>query len=537
MATSSPEKRAERARDWSFRDASLRRDGEIVIADGYGITIHVSRGQLIVHDGIGRKRRERRYGRVTSNISRLVVLGGSGSLSLEAVRWLTSVGAAIVCIDRDGRFLLTSTPTRSEARLRRAQALAPFNDTGLEVTRLLLRAKIAGQQGVAAELDAALEARQALQAAVEALDAVDNEQDALLAESDAALAYWGSWADVDIPFQRRDAARVPEHWRRFGSRTSRLGYGPRMATSPAGAILNYLYALLEAETRLACLTVGLDPALGVTHADTPRRDSLPLDLMEAVRPDVDRYLLALIRSRVFRTSDFYETQRGNCRLLAPLTHELAETLPQWRRLIGPVAEQVASMLIQRSGATNLGLPTPLTGSNRRADRARRHNRIAPDKPTTATPEKRCRRCGGRVPNQRRAYCDACLPHYQRDRYQAFVAAGQEAYTRRRDDGSSSAHGGQAAVRRAANRVRRAREVQEWEAAHPDRPDPSLFQREILPTIQTVPLSDLARATGLTLAYCALIRRGNKVPHPRHWSALRAATARDIDAEPLGVSLD
>ena len=146
-----------------------------------------------------------------------------------------------------------------------------------------------------------------------------------------------------------------------------------MALTPANAVLNYCYSLLEAESRLACQIVGLDPALAIAHADIRGRDSLPLDLMEAVRSNVDRYLLALLRDRVFRADDFYETRRGNCRLLAPLTHELAETLPAWRQLIAPVAEQVAALLHEREPTVEK-LPTPLTQANRRADRARRHGR-------------------------------------------------------------------------------------------------------------------------------------------------------------------
>ena len=45
--------------------------------------------------------------------------------------------------------------------------------------------------------------------------------------------------------------------------------------------------------------------------------------MEAVRPNVDRYLLALLRDRAYRASDFFETSRGNCRLLAPLKEAIA----------------------------------------------------------------------------------------------------------------------------------------------------------------------------------------------------------------------
>ncbi|MCH8255181.1 MAG: CRISPR-associated endonuclease Cas1, partial [Gemmatimonadetes bacterium] len=40
------------------------------------------------------------------------------------------------------------------------------------------------------------------------------------------------------------------------------------------AILNYLYTILEAEARIACRTMGLDPGLGVLHSDQPARDSL-----------------------------------------------------------------------------------------------------------------------------------------------------------------------------------------------------------------------------------------------------------------------
>ena len=39
-------------------------------------------------------------------------------------------------------------------------------------------------------------------------------------------------------------------------------------------MLNYLYAILEAQTRIALLTVGLDPGLGLLHADQTARDSL-----------------------------------------------------------------------------------------------------------------------------------------------------------------------------------------------------------------------------------------------------------------------
>jgi hypothetical protein len=303
-----------------------------------------------------------------------------------------------------------------------------------------------------------------------------------------------------------------------------------MAVSPAGAILNYLYALLEVEARLACQIVGLDPALAIVHADTRGRDSLPLDLMEAVRPNVDRYLLALLRDRVFRAADFYETQRGNCRLLAPLTHELAETLPAWRQLVAAVAEEVVSLLVQREPTVEK-VPTPLSESNRRADRTRRHGRAASQQPKAPRPQRRCMRCGGELPHRDRAYCDNCLPHNHRDRYDAFVAAGRARVAEQRARGVDPSYGDTAGARRGASVARRKLEVREWEAAHPGTmADPTVFEREILPTIQSVALSDLVRATGLTAGYLSRIRRGDRVPHPRHWPGFRSVHNRPIEPE-------
>lgn len=523
----STKRRTERARDWEYRAASPRTSGETVVVDGFGVSVRVNRSRLVVADGTGRARNERRYGRATNDIARVVVLGGTGTLSLEAVRWLTSVGAGIVCIDRDGKLLLTSAPTRSEAKLRRAQALALFNETGLEIARTLLHAKVAGQRQVAIELDSSAVAIAAIERSLDAVDGAKSLHDVRFAEAEAAAAYWSCWRTLEVPFQRSDLPRIPDHWRRFGPRQSPLASGPRLAVAPGGALLNYLYALLESEARLACLTIGLDPALSIVHADDRGRDSLPLDLMEAVRPDVDRYLLDLIRSRVFRVSDFYETRRGNCRILAPLTHELAETLPTWRNLIGPVTEQVAKLLTRHS-VTSERLPTRLTAANRHAANARRHgHRVPPaESPAAPRPEKRCKRCGGRLPNQRRVYCDACLPHVQRDRYDALIATGQTAYRKRLAEKTDTSHRGTAAERRARSVTQRMREQREWEAANPDAErDPDVFQREILPAIKAMPLSDLARATRLGRAYLADIRRGAKVPHPRHWLAFRAIEER------------
>jgi CRISPR/Cas system-associated endonuclease Cas1 len=58
----------------------------------------------------------------------------------------------------------------------------------------------------------------------------------------------------------------------------------RNATDPINALLNLSYRLVEAEGHLATLALGLDPGMGILHADLKGRASLVLDLIEAVRP-------------------------------------------------------------------------------------------------------------------------------------------------------------------------------------------------------------------------------------------------------------
>jgi len=78
--------------------------------------------------------------------------------------------------------------------------------------------------------------------------------------------------------------------------------------------------------------------------------------------------------------------------------------------------------------------------------------------------------------------------------------------------------------RAESNVARKREAREWDERHGKLVDLSAFEHDILPKIQTIPLSQLQRATGLSLRYVSLIRRGERTPHPRHWEALLTIAA-------------
>lgn len=73
-------------------------------------------------------------------------------------------------------------------------------------------------------------------------------------------------------------------------------------------------------------------------------------------------------------------------------------------------------------------------------------------------------------------------------------------------------------RRATRRAQRAAELA-WERQHPDPADVTYFKREVAPGLQAVPTRAMARATGLSVSYCAEIKRGERVSHPRWWPIL------------------
>ena len=93
------------------------------------------------------------------------------------------------------------------------------------------------------------------------------------------------------------------------------GRGGRPARDPVNALLNYGYAFLEREVRLAAVGHGLDVRIGFFHAIDGRRTSLVFDLMEPFRASlIDRFVLSLLRKGCLKPDDFETTKKDGCRL-------------------------------------------------------------------------------------------------------------------------------------------------------------------------------------------------------------------------------
>lgn len=339
----------------------------VYVASGYGLKLYVERGHLIVHDGVGRDRRTLCLNRATSKLKRLVVIGHTGYVTFDALRWIRDVGAAFVQIDRDGSLVSASAPERlHDSRLRRAQVLAAESEVGRRATVELLRLKLERQAELAERRLSHLKATivrdhkhtiaiaDAIRERAEAMSPNCSYTELRKLESIAGRYYWQTWARVPVRFDRSWRSQVPDHWHVAGPRTSKVDrQWPRRATTPVHAALNYVYAIAESEALLAAYAIGFDPAVGLMHADVRYRGSFAIDLMEPLRPIADEFVLDLLEQRELKRGDALETRRGVCRLGAELSQELALAAPSLRAASNPVTEEVAQRLLGAGAATPL----------------------------------------------------------------------------------------------------------------------------------------------------------------------------------------
>jgi CRISPR-associated endonuclease Cas1 len=495
-----------------------------VTLSGYGIKVAVDRRHLSVSDGIGRQRRAGRFAKATSRIKRLVVIAQTGFVTLEALRWLHDAKAAFIQLDHDGSILTASIGGLDDARLRRAQALIPMTEHRLVIAREILEAKLKGQLAV---LDSfGLEGSGAVRKALALLDRADRIDRVLIAEAQAAEAYWDAWARVSVTFAQRD--RAPDHWRTFGNRRSPLTLRPKNAANPLNACLNLLYRLLEVETRIALIARGIDPSVGIFHQDEANRSSLAADVMEPVRPHVDAFVLNIARTRTFSAKDFVETREGACRLASPLAQELAPTMATWAKLVAPYAEAVARH-VARLAKSGLGMEAPIRTAA--GDRAQVKVRVrpiaAPAAPKAvrsvpiATAANACRSCGAKLTIRKRVYCDRCFPDQmeaqRRAMTPAFQAGGPAKIAAMRTAGHNPTTTPEAQRRRASTASKQRKAVAAWwDDGSLDRVD---FRRDILPKLQGLPVRVIAEAMGCSGSHGSKVRSGLLVPHKRHWKAL------------------
>ena len=487
----------------SFSTPQISKSGVLTLY-GFGIRVTMQAGHLQVEDGLGYERRRVRLPRVNHKLKRLVCVGDDGFITLAALRWLSEVGASFAMLDRLGKVRVVTGPASpSEARLRRAQALALGNGTAVKIARELISAKLSGQEVLVREKLKNTPTANSIAALRARLNDASDLNAIRGIESRAAAEYWDAWRPLAILFPRKQTNRIPSHWLTFGPRHSPLTGGPRLSVNPANSLLNYTNAVAESECRLAACACGLDPGLGFLHTDTANRDSLALDLIETIRPAIEAWILDWLMHEPLRRSDFIETANGNCRLSSTLCSKLSETAPTWARLVAPWAEFVTRALWHATARPK----TPATRLTQQHRREAKGSSSLPPDVLTSRRENICRGCGKTI-RRGRAHCADCAIGEATDRLASAARLGR-----------TIARSAEARAKQSATRQRHAQACSEWTTSNqPEWLTAKLYSEKIQPLLAQASASAIAKQIGVSRWYAGRIREGYR-PHPRHWQAL------------------
>ena len=115
-------------------------------------------------------------------------------------------------------------------------------------------------------------------------------------EGAAAAAYFGGYVHL------------------FAAALNFTGRKKRPPPDPVNVCLSLGYTLLHYDAVRACHIVGLDPMLGFFHDVSFGRESLACDLMEPLRPLMDRWIWQLFKNKQLRPEHFSDDVGGRCQM-------------------------------------------------------------------------------------------------------------------------------------------------------------------------------------------------------------------------------
>jgi CRISPR-associated protein Cas1 len=243
-----------------------------------------------------------RIGTVPLNPLSRIFLRGDIKLTSSLLGKLGEHGIGVIVLS--GRkaqpSLLLGRPHNDAARRIAQYRLSLDADYCLKFSRAIVAAKLVGQ------LDLIRERRDAspmhrypltrcerqMEAMMQQIDLQDSIASLRGLEGAAAASYFTALAEI-----------LPESLN-FHSRNR------RPPQDPINAVLSLTYTLLHSEATLAIYGAGLDPFIGFYHALDFGRESLACDVMEALRPQADRFVLALFRQEALTAADFSSTNAG-----------------------------------------------------------------------------------------------------------------------------------------------------------------------------------------------------------------------------------
>lgn len=301
-----------------------------LILCGHGVSLRVEGGSLVVRDGFTHYPQTRATHRFfpgdLSLPPRIILIDGSGTISFDVLTWLANQQVALIRLDWSGDVASVLAGTgyaadRAKVRWQEETRDDPVRQATFSVD--LIRRKL---EGSLAALETSAPASSARDAAMEhtrqSLDRLKVSPPQTLKavlglEADAAARYFAAWHGAPVRWRATSRHPIPDAWRAIGPRSSgRKGTQAtkQRATHPVNAMLNYAYAVLQAQTHQRMVAEGYDPTIGVMHGAYRGKPGFVLDMMEPDRPKIDATILTFVMNETFSGGDFILRSDGICRL-------------------------------------------------------------------------------------------------------------------------------------------------------------------------------------------------------------------------------
>lgn len=308
---------------------------EPLILAGHGIRISVHRNTLLIRPGFThypQKLAEIRFFPGDPNLpDRIIILDVSGGISFDALAWMSDQKIALIQLNWRGQVVFSgNSGFAADPGLVQLQSKIRGSKKALQLNRELIAAKF---DSCVETLFSVFQNSEPAQKAIAEIQTwkkkVLNCRDAhssgriLGYEGMAASIYYRAWHDLPLKWTGLWKKPVPASWSKIGARSMAWQRESNNARHPVNALLNYGYAMLISMVHTEIVAAGFDPSIGIAH----RRGSNPIplvyDLMEPMRPAVDRKVLEFALSNTFTSGDFSITQLGGCRLNPQMARNLA----------------------------------------------------------------------------------------------------------------------------------------------------------------------------------------------------------------------
>jgi CRISPR-associated protein Cas1 len=285
-----------------------------LLLSGFGISIEVDKARLIIRQ----KDNTIEFYPHRIPYDSLIIDGHYGSISFEAMRWLSKHDVSIVLLNWNGNLLATTLPKETDNGLLRIKQYEKHIDSNTRTQiaeqivrqKVLLSVRLLEQLSKFYDLDL-----RTINDEMQRID-FDNINNLMMYEGRIASAYWSEMSKMfnklapDFNFQSR----------------KNLSYSWNMnASDQINALLNYGYAILEGMVRKYANTIGLDTSIGYLHEIAPSKSPLVYDLQELFRYVIDYSVIGLLESGL-KKSDFITTENYHIRLKPDTAMKLIDTI-------------------------------------------------------------------------------------------------------------------------------------------------------------------------------------------------------------------